>query len=145
MNSGNREETNVPSRYGRAQFLDDVTWMGLDPEQAFSPSSLRQQRDRLMQDHHPDRGGSEAMAARINVTYSRMTQWLDRRLHNRNYLRMRRDKAFAREAARNTEAPAAPPAKAKLKIEAAKIYAVILTTTAAVIGIGLTSLARRQR
>lgn len=142
MSSRNRDEMLVPYHYGRAQFLDDVTWMGLDPEQAFSQSNLRRQRDRLMQDHHPDRGGSEEMAARINVTYSRMTVWLDRRLHNRNYLRMRRDKTFAREAAKTASAS---PAPAKHKLDTARFYAAVLTTAAAVMGIGLSSLARRRR
>ncbi len=142
MNSRNRDEVFLPYHYGRTQFLDDVAWMGLDPEQAFSQANLRRQRDRLMQNHHPDRGGSEAMAARINVTYSRMTVWLDRRLHKRNYLRMRRDKAFAREAAKTAEA-SPPPANHKL--DAARIYAAVFTTAIAVIGIGLSSLSRRQR
>jgi hypothetical protein len=142
VNSRNRDEALMPYHYGRAQFLDDVAWMGLDPEQAFSQSSLRRQRDRLMQNHHPDRGGSEEMAARINVTYSRMTVWLDRRLHNRNYLRMRRDKAFAREAAKNAEAPPEPTTP---KRDTARFYAAVLTTAAAVMGIGLSSLARRRR
>ncbi len=142
MNSRNRDELLVPFHYGRAQFLDDVAWMGLDLEQAFSQSSLRRQRDRLMQDHHPDRGGSEAMAARINVTYSRMSVWLDRRLNNRNYLRMRRDKAFAREAAKNAEAS---PKPVKPKRDTAQFYAAVLMTAAAVMGIGLSNLARRRR
>jgi hypothetical protein len=142
VNSRNRDEMLAPYHYGRAQFLDDVAWIGLDPDQAFSQSSLRRQRDRLMQDHHPDRGGSEEMAARINVTYSRMSVWLDRHLHNRNYLRMRRDQAYAREAAKNA---AASPPPVNHKIDTAKFYAAVLTTAVAVMGIGLSGLARRRR
>lgn len=29
--------------------------------------------------HHPDRGGDERKAARINATYARMVDWLDSR------------------------------------------------------------------
>ena len=39
-------------RYGRAQFVQDATWLGLDAESAFSRQELRRQRDRLMGEHH---------------------------------------------------------------------------------------------
>jgi len=142
LSSRNHEEMPSPYHYGRAQFLTDVAWMGLNPEQAFSRRNLRRQRDRLMQRHHPDLGGYEDMAARINVTYSRMLLWLDRRLENRNTLRMRREKVLAREAAKNGAYPIDP---VRNKIDTAHLYAAILGTAAAVVGIGLSSLARRRR
>jgi hypothetical protein len=69
----------VSRRYGRAQFLKDATWLGLAPDSAFSRADLRRRRDRLMNIHHPDRGGDAEKAARINATYTRMTEWLDSR------------------------------------------------------------------
>ncbi|WP_374546505.1 hypothetical protein [Rhodoblastus sp.] len=69
----------VSRRYGRAQFIKDATWLGLAPDAAFSRTELRRRRDRLMNIHHPDRGGDAAKAARINAIYARMTAWLDSR------------------------------------------------------------------
>jgi hypothetical protein len=69
----------VWKRYGRAQFLKDATWMGLQRDAAFSRVELRRRRDRLMNLHHPDRGGEAEIAARINATYTRMIAWLDSR------------------------------------------------------------------
>lgn len=66
-------------RYGRAQFIRDAIWLGVPPEDAFSRAELRRRRDRLMNVHHPDRGGDAKTAARINATYARMTVWLERR------------------------------------------------------------------
>jgi hypothetical protein len=53
--------------------------MGLPPEIPLSRLELRRRRDRLMIVHHPDRGGDAKKAARINATYARMVDWLDRR------------------------------------------------------------------
>jgi hypothetical protein len=53
--------------------------MGLPPEIPLSRLELRRRRDRLMIVHHPDRGGDERKAARINATYARMVDWLDSR------------------------------------------------------------------
>ncbi len=142
MSSRNRDEILSPYRYGRAQFFSDVAWMGLDREQAFSRTELRRQRDQLMHIHHPDRGGSEAMAARINVTYARMLDWLDRHLDHRSYLQMRRDRVLAQEVTRTAEKPFDP---GKRKIEAIKLYAAILGATATAVGLGFSSFVRRRR
>lgn len=67
------------TRYGRAQFLRDAIALGLPVREAFSRVALRRQRDRLMREHHPDRGGSDERAREINDTYARMIRWLDER------------------------------------------------------------------
>lgn len=66
-------------RYGRAQFLKDAIALGLPVRLAFSRAALRRQRDMLMREHHPDRGGSDDKAQQINDTYARMLRWLDER------------------------------------------------------------------
>lgn len=66
-------------RYGRAQFLRDAIALGLPVRQAFSRAALRRQRDLLMREHHPDRGGSDERAREINDIYARMIKWLDDR------------------------------------------------------------------
>jgi hypothetical protein len=139
LSSRNRDEMLPPNGYGRAQFLSDVAWMGLDREDAFSRANLRRQRDRLMHIHHPDRGGSEAMAARINVTYGRMLGWLDRHLENRSYLHMRRERVFAQESAKTAETPSAPS-----KPKTFRLYAAILGATATAVGLGVSTFIRRR-
>jgi hypothetical protein len=52
--------------------------MGLTPEAAFSRAEVRRRRDRLMIQYHPDLGGDAKKAARINATYARMIDWLDK-------------------------------------------------------------------
>lgn len=69
----------MESRYGRAQFLRDAIALGLPVRQAFSRAALRRQRDHLMREHHPDRGGSDERAREINDIYGRMIKWLDNR------------------------------------------------------------------
>jgi hypothetical protein len=78
----------APPRYGRAQFVQDAAWLGLNAESAFSRRELRRQRDRLMGEHHPDRGGAEEMAAQINETYERMAAWLAKRRFRREGRRL---------------------------------------------------------
>jgi hypothetical protein len=53
--------------------------LGVPEELVFSRAELRHRRDQLMAVHHPDRGGEAASAARVNETYRRMVDWLDRR------------------------------------------------------------------
>jgi len=69
----------MEKRYGRAQFLKDAVSLGLPTYVAFSKTALRRQRDRLIREHHPDRGGAENKAQEINETYARMVKWLDSR------------------------------------------------------------------
>jgi hypothetical protein len=75
-------------RYGRAQFVQDAAWLGLNAESAFSRRELRRQRNRLIGEHHPDRGGAEEMAAQINETYERMAAWLAKRRFRREGRRL---------------------------------------------------------
>ena len=69
----------MEKRYGRAQFLRDALSLGLPPHLAFSRTALRRQRDLLIREHHPDRGGNNDKAQEINEVYARMIKWLDSR------------------------------------------------------------------
>jgi hypothetical protein len=69
----------LEKRYGRAQFLRDALSLGLPTHLAFSRTALRRQRDRLIREHHPDRGGNNDKAQEINEIYARMIRWLDQR------------------------------------------------------------------
>lgn len=66
----------MEKHYGRAQFLRDALSLGLPAPHAFSRVALRRRRDRLMREHHPDRGGSDETARQINEIYARMLKWL---------------------------------------------------------------------
>ena len=68
----------MEKRYGRAQFLRDALSLGLPVHLAFSRTALRRQRDHLIREHHPDRGGNNDRAREINEVYARMIRWLDR-------------------------------------------------------------------
>jgi len=69
----------LEKRYGRAQFLRDALSLGLPVHLAFSRTALRRQRDHLIREHHPDRGGNNDKAREINEVYARMIRWLDSR------------------------------------------------------------------
>jgi len=69
----------LEKRYGRAQFLRDALSLGLPVHLAFSRTALRRQRDHLIREHHPDRGGNNDRAREINEVYARMIRWLDSR------------------------------------------------------------------
>lgn len=69
----------MEKRYGRAQFLRDAVSLGLPVHLAFSRTALRRQRDHLIREHHPDRGGNNDRAREINEVYARMIRWLDSR------------------------------------------------------------------
>ena len=44
----------------------DEAWQVLGLEPGAAPDEIRMAHRRLMRDVHPDRGGSDAMAARVN-------------------------------------------------------------------------------
>jgi hypothetical protein len=69
----------LEKRYGRAQFLRDALSLGLPTHLAFSRTALRRRRDRLIREHHPDRGGNNEKAQEVNEIYGRMSKWLDAR------------------------------------------------------------------
>ena len=142
LNSSNDNQMRPADHYSRAQFVSDAAWMGLDLDQAFSRKNLRRQRDQLMYIHHPDRGGSEEMAACINLAYSRMLAWLDRHLESRSYLRLRREEVLAKEAARSADEF---QHSAEQKIQAIRAYVVVLGAATTLLGLGLSAAARRRR
>jgi hypothetical protein len=121
-------------RYGRAQFVQDAAWLGLDAPSAFSRLELRRQRDRLMSKHHPDRGGAEEMAARINETYERMANWLAKRRFRREGRRLTELEVLAPKPA---EAPAKPEGLARSALSAAlQIGAIQLSALALMTAVG---------
>jgi hypothetical protein len=129
-------------RYGRAQFIQDAAWLGLDAESAFSRRELRRQRDRLMGEHHPDRGGAEEMAAQINETYERMVAWLAKRRFRREGRRLTELESLA---TRPTEAPTPRRSVSRSALSAAlQIGAIQLSALALMAVVGYKTF-RRQR
>jgi hypothetical protein len=130
------------TRYGRAQFVQDAAWLGLDAESAFSRRELRRQRDRLMGEHHPDRGGAEEMAAQINETYERMAAWLAKRRFRREGRRLTELESLATGPA---EALAARRSVSRSALSAAlQIGAIQLSALALMAAVGYKAF-RRQR
>jgi hypothetical protein len=129
----------APPRYGRAQFVQDAAWLGLDAESAFSRLELRRQRDRLMSTHHPDRGGAEEMAARINETYERMAGWLAKRRFRREGRRLTELEVLATKPA---EAPAGVARSALSAV--LQIGAIQLSALALMAAVGYTTFRRRR-
>jgi hypothetical protein len=131
----------APPRYGRAQFVQDAAWLGLDAESAFSRQELRRQRDRLMSEHHPDRGGAGDMAARINETYERMAGWLAKRRFRREGRRLTELEILATKPA---ETPAAPRSVSRSALSAAlQIGAIQLSALALMAAVGYRTFRRR--
>ena len=128
-----------PPRYGRAQFVQDAAWLGLDAQTAFSRLELRRQRDRLMSKHHPDRGGAEEMAARINETYERMAGWLAKRRFRREGRRLTELEVLA------TKPAEAPAGVARSALSATlQIGAIQLSVLALMAAVGYTTFRRRR-
>jgi hypothetical protein len=126
-------------RYGRAQFVQDAAWLGLDAQSAFSRLELRRQRDRLMSEHHPDRGGAEEMAARINETYERMAGWLAKRRFRREGRRLTELEILA------TNPAEAPASFSRSALSAAlQIGAIQLSALASMAVVGYTTFRRRR-
>jgi hypothetical protein len=128
-----------PPRYGRAQFVQDAAWLGLDAQSAFSRLELRRQRDRLMSEHHPDRGGAEEMAARINETYERMAGWLAKRRFRREGRRLTELEILAMKPAE------APASFSRSTLSAAlQIGAIQLSALALMAAVGYATFRRRR-
>src|ERR1700722_11925394 len=132
----------LPPRYGRAQFVQDAAWLGLDAQSAFSRVELRRQRDRLMSTHHPDRGGAEEMAARINETYERMAAWLAKRRFRREDRRLTELEVLA---VKPGESPAVRRNFSRSALSAAlQIGAIQLSALALMAAVGYTTFRRRR-
>jgi hypothetical protein len=128
-----------PPRYGRARFVQDAAWLGLDAQSAFSRLELRRQRDRLMSEHHPDRGGAAEMAARINETYERMAAWLAKRRFRREGRRLTELEILA------TKPAEAPSGVSHSVLSAAlQIGAIQLSALALMAAVGFTTFRRRR-
>jgi hypothetical protein len=126
-------------RYGRAQFVQDAAWLGLDAQSAFSRLELRRQRDRLMSKHHPDRGGADEMAVRINETYERMAGWLAKRRFRREGRRLTELEILA------TKPAEAPAGVVRSALSAAlQIGAIQLSALALMAAVGYTTFRRRR-
>jgi hypothetical protein len=129
-------------RYGRAQFVQDAAWLGLDAESAFSRRELRRQRDRLMGEHHPDRGGAEEMAAQINETYERMAAWLAKRRFRREGRRLTELESLA---TRPAEAPVPRRSVSRSVLSAALQIGAIQVSALALMAVVGYKTFRRQR
>jgi hypothetical protein len=129
----------APPRYGRAQFVQDAAWLGLDAQNAFSRLELRRQRDRLMSKHHPDRGGGEEMAARINETYERMAGWLAKRRFRREGRRLTELEILAAKPAEGRAGVSRSALSAPLQIRAIQLSALALMAA-----VGYTTFRRRR-
>jgi hypothetical protein len=132
----------LPPRYGRAQFVQDAAWLGLNAQSAFSRVELRRQRDRLMSKHHPDRGGAEETAARINETYERMAAWLAKRRFRREGRRLTELEVLAVKPA---EAPVVRRSFSRSALSAAlQIGAIQLSALALMAAIGYRTFRQRR-
>jgi hypothetical protein len=129
-------------RYGRAQFVQDAAWLGLDAESAFSRPELRRQRDRLMGEHHPDRGGAEETAAQINETYERMAAWLAKRRFRREGRRLTELETLATKPA---EAPAPRRSVSRSVLSAGLQIGAIQLSALALMAVVAYKTFRRQR
>jgi hypothetical protein len=129
-------------RYGRAQFVQDAAWLGLDAESAFSRPELRRQRDRLMGEHHPDRGGAEETAAQINETYERMAAWLAKRRFRREGRRLTELETLATKPA---EAPAPRRSVSRSVLSAGLKIGAIQLSALALMAVVAYKTFRRQR
>jgi hypothetical protein len=129
----------APPRYGRAQFVRDAAWLGLDAQSAFSRLELRRQRDRLMSKHHPDRGGAEEMATRINETYERMAGWLAKRRFRREGRRLAELEILATEPSEARAGVSRSALSAALQIGAIQLSALALMAA-----VGYTAFRRRR-
>ena len=132
----------APPRYGRAQFVQDAAWFGLDAQSAFSRLELRRQRDRLMSEHHPDRGGAEETAAQINETYERMTAWLAKRRFRREGRRLTELETLATKPA---EAPAPRRSVSRSVLSAGLKIGAIQLSALALMAVVAYKTFRRQR
>jgi hypothetical protein len=122
--------------------VQDAAWLGLDAQSAFSRVELRRQRDRLMSEHHPDRGGAEEMAVRINETYERMAGWLAKRRFRREGRRLTELESLATKPG---EAPAAPRSVSRSVLSIAlQIGAIQLSALALMAAVGYTTFRRRR-
>jgi hypothetical protein len=112
--------------------LEDAAWLGVPEEAAFSRAELRRRRDQLMAVHHPDRGGDAADAARVNETYRRMVEWLDRREARALASKRPVPEAVAKSEA---ESPSASFLKKALRTGAAKVAGVAVVAVAAFVAL----------
>jgi uncharacterized protein YjiS (DUF1127 family) len=95
-----------------------------------------------MSKHHPDRGGAEEMAARINETYERMANWLAKRRFRREGRRLTELEVLAPKPA---EAPAKPAGLSRSALSAAlQIGAIQLSALALMAAVGYRTFRQRR-
>jgi hypothetical protein len=67
----------MANRYTHAQFLKDIRLFELQGDGGFTKMHVKRGRSQLMQIHHPDKGGTKEKAQQINVTYERLSAWIE--------------------------------------------------------------------
>lgn len=66
----------MATRYTHTQFLEDMQLFQLPDDGSFTQAHVKRRRQRLMQEHHPDKGGTKEKAQQINETYERLSAWI---------------------------------------------------------------------
>jgi hypothetical protein len=66
----------VAIQYTPTQFLEDTQLFELPEDGSFTQAHVKRRRHRLMQEHHPDKGGTKEKAQQINETYERLSAWI---------------------------------------------------------------------
>lgn len=65
--------------YTRKQFIEDIRLLKLPKNGKFTHADIKQSRSLLLQQHHPDKGGSKEKAQLINSAYDRLEALIVRR------------------------------------------------------------------
>ncbi|MFZ0509842.1 MAG: J domain-containing protein [Methylocella sp.] len=88
----------VANRYTHVQFLDDTQLFELPEDGSFTQVHVKRRRHRLMQKHHPDKGGTKEKAQQINETYERLSAWIKHSERRKREARRRRASQSLRAA-----------------------------------------------
>lgn len=85
--------------YTHAQFVEDTRLFELPEDGSFTRADVRRLRDRLMQEHHPDKGGTDEKAQQINATYERLSAWIEAERRRKRSARRRQQASRSLRAA----------------------------------------------
>lgn len=80
----------MANRYTHAQFLEDMRLFELPEDGSITQAQVKRRRGRLMQKHHPDKGGTKEKAQQINETFERLSAWINETERRRRQAERRR-------------------------------------------------------